>query len=426
MQAKLIFLNMKSLIETVRVNYPPFYYYNQYLNDLKKSLQSSKKWQVDDYAFKDGTPCLQVMVGDTSTEAELNTIPRYQAIIPMWLSSQFNKSLPEIIWGVGEVVNALKRDERGRKSLVNKVIAVCPYMELRQDKDGGKGKRRTIGEPNLPEMYGRLFSNKKGDKKGIDELVLFGAHSYEAVISLRKAGIKVLPVTATPEFAEYIKSEVFKREGLTERESATRIDPHNTRIVALDKGSLHQNVYLSNLLGLNPADHIVVFDKTRQGQNMIADSALIYGSTKDLNGKDVILYDDIIDTFGSMAATIQTLKDKCKCRTVTVVSTHGVLSHPARKNIMQSLLQNGSINRLITTDSLPKAKYLFEDFDERVTIIETARTLGDITQMLANTSYEYMMSPDSRYGAHILDPVDKEEMWKYFKKKIGDKKKIHD
>lgn len=415
---------MKHPEEVVRVNYPAFYYYNEYLAGLKKSLNPSKKWQVDDFTFRDGTPCVQVMISDASTETELNMMPRHKAVMPLWISSQFNKSLPEIVWGVGEVVNALKRTERGRRSLVSKIIAVCPYMELRQDKDGGKGSKRTVGEANLPEMYGRLLGNRTGDKKGIDELVLFGGHSYEAVASLRKAGIKVLPVTATPEFAEHIKSEVFKRDELFPRENLTRIDPKNTRIVALDKGSLHQNVYLSNLLGLNPADHIVAFDKTRKGQNMVADSSLIYGSMKDLRGKDIILYDDIVDTFDSMSKTIQTLKDKCKCKSITVLSTHGVLSHPARKNIMQYLLNNGSVNRYITTDSLPRANYLFEEADDRITIIKTAQTLGDITQMLCDTSYDYMMSPESPYQAHILDPVDKEEMWEYFKKKIGDPKKI--
>lgn len=411
-----------NLLPEARVVYPPFYYYGPYLQAFKQSLQPSQNWDIDEYTFKDGTPSLTVVFdkGGDLSETSLRALPRHQAIVPIWLSTQFNKSLPEIVWGVSEAVNALKRTERDRPPLVDKVIASCPYMELREDKDGGKGEDRTVGGPNIPQLYAKIL----GQPAGVDEMVLLGAHSAEAVASLREGGIHVLPVTATPLIAEHISRDMFKSETLGDAENAKRIDPKNARIVALDKGSLQQNILLCQQLGLDVGEALVAFDKTRKGQNMVADASLIYGSLQDLEGKDVIIYDDLIDTFGSMALTIQTLKDKCHCKSITIAATHGVLSYPARKNIVQGLMENGTIDHLITTDSLPKAKFLFEDLDGKVSIIETPAVMGAITQMLAQTSYEYMMSGESPFAAYIMDPLEKEEMWVRFQRDLAKPEKV--
>ncbi|MFA5136209.1 MAG: hypothetical protein WC489_02355 [Patescibacteria group bacterium] len=395
--------------------------YQAYLTQFKISANIDRRWNVDAYTFKDGTPSIQVMVGPMGSEEELQALPPHIGVMPFWISSQFNRDFSAVIFGVAEIANALRRRERSRGPLVERLIAACPYCELRQDKDGGKGTTRTVGEPNIPQIIGKSI----GGDDGVDEMVLLGAHSFEAVAALRKY-MKVVPVTATPLFAEYVREELFQHEGTEKVENVMRLDPTNVRIVALDKGSLQQNVVFSQMLDLDPADHVIAFDKTRKGENMVDKCALIYGDMTDLEGKDIIIYDDIIDTYGSIDATVESLKDKFHCRSITVLATHGVLSHPGRRNIVQALLKNHSIDRLVMTDSLPRANYLFDDdvLEQFITIIPTASILGSITGDLARGSYEEIISPDYQLANFILDPLDKEDMWNYFQASIAKKEKI--
>ena len=88
---------------------------------------------------------------------------------------------------------------------------------------------------------------------------------------------------------------------------------------------------------------MVVCDKHRQKANEVAAMQVI----GDVNGKDVILFDDLVDTAGTLCKAADVLKEK-GAKSVRAVITHPVLSGKAYENIAGSTL-----DELITTDTLP-------------------------------------------------------------------------
>ena len=67
----------------------------------------------------------------------------------------------------------------------------------------------------------------------------------------------------------------------------------------------------------------------------------------DVYGKDVVIFDDIADTAGTLCKAAEVMKDG-GAKSVRAVVTHGVLSGNACERIEES-----SIEELICTDSLP-------------------------------------------------------------------------
>ncbi|MDA0193945.1 MAG: ribose-phosphate pyrophosphokinase [Bacteroidetes bacterium] len=94
------------------------------------------------------------------------------------------------------------------------------------------------------------------------------------------------------------------------------------------------------------AVEMVVCDKHRKRANEIASMQII----GDVNGKDVILIDDLIDTGGTMCRAANLIKEK-GAKSVRAVCTHAVLSGNAYENIENSVLEE-----LVVTDTLPLRK----------------------------------------------------------------------
>lgn len=91
---------------------------------------------------------------------------------------------------------------------------------------------------------------------------------------------------------------------------------------------------------------IVICDKQRKKANEIASMQLI----GDVEGANVILVDDLIDTGGTMCKAAQLIMDK-GAKSVRAICTHPVLSHNAYENIANSVLEE-----LLVTDSIPLKK----------------------------------------------------------------------
>jgi ribose-phosphate pyrophosphokinase len=88
---------------------------------------------------------------------------------------------------------------------------------------------------------------------------------------------------------------------------------------------------------------MVVCDKHRKRANEVASMQVI----GEVEGKDVILIDDLIDTAGTMCKAAEIIMEK-GAKSVRAVVTHGVLSGKAYENIENSVLEE-----LVITDTIP-------------------------------------------------------------------------
>jgi len=88
---------------------------------------------------------------------------------------------------------------------------------------------------------------------------------------------------------------------------------------------------------------MVVCDKHRKRANEVASMQVI----GEVEGKDVVLVDDLIDTAGTMCKAAEIIMDK-GAKSVRAVVTHGVLSGKAYDNIANSVLEE-----LVITDTIP-------------------------------------------------------------------------
>ena len=88
---------------------------------------------------------------------------------------------------------------------------------------------------------------------------------------------------------------------------------------------------------------MVVCDKHRKRANEVASMQVI----GDVEGKDVVLVDDLVDTAGTLCKAAQIIMDK-GALSVRAIATHGVLSGKAYENIENSVLQE-----LVITDTIP-------------------------------------------------------------------------
>ncbi len=88
---------------------------------------------------------------------------------------------------------------------------------------------------------------------------------------------------------------------------------------------------------------MVVIDKYRKRANEVASMQVI----GNVEGKDVVLVDDLIDTGGTLAKASIVLKEE-GARTVRAICTHPVLSGNAYENI-----ENSALEELVVTDTIP-------------------------------------------------------------------------
>lgn len=88
---------------------------------------------------------------------------------------------------------------------------------------------------------------------------------------------------------------------------------------------------------------LVICHKTRERPNEVADMKAI----GDVEGKNVVIVDDMIDTAGTICKAADMLKEK-GALTVRAVASHAVLSGPAYDRI-----ENSALEEVIFTDSIP-------------------------------------------------------------------------
>ena len=221
-------------------------------------------------------------------------------------SSPVNNNLMELLI----LMDAIRRASAGR---INVVIPYYGYA--RQDR---KTKAR---EPITSKLVADLLT-----KAGADRVVAMDLHAGQI------QGYFDIPVdhlTAIPYLARYFK-DIVKEDDFV--------------VVSPDLGGVTRTRKFANELNLP----IAIIEKRRPKAN-VSEVMNIIG---DVDGKSVILVDDIADTAGTITKAADALK-KRGAKYVYGAATHGVLSGPAIERI-----ENSSLEKFVITDTieLPEEK----------------------------------------------------------------------
>lgn len=215
-------------------------------------------------------------------------------------NSPVNEHLMEVLI----LIDAVKRASAGR------INAVLPYYGYaRQDR---KTKAR---EPITAKLVADLLT-----VAGADRVISMDLHAAQI------QGYFNIPVdhlSGVPILADYFKDIV----------------DEDTVVVSPDLGGVSRARSFANLLDLP----IAIIEKRRPKAN-VSEVMNVIG---DIEGKNVILVDDIIDTAGTITKAASVLKN-FGAKKVYACATHGVLSGPAIERIEASELE-----KFIISDTIP-------------------------------------------------------------------------
>ncbi len=201
------------------------------------------------------------------------------------------------------------------RASAQRVTAVIPYF--------GYGRQDRKDQPRVP-ISSRVM---------VDIITTTGA---DRIISMD------LHSTQIQGFASIPFDHLYSRMVLMDTLRKLDFNPDNCTILAPDVGSAAMGQSYARSLGV----HFALIDKRRYAPNKAEVSHLI----GDLEGKDVLIIDDMIDTAGTTVSAAQAAMDK-GAKSVTAAATHGVLSDPAIDR-----LKEAPIKELIITDTISVKK----------------------------------------------------------------------
>mgnify|MGYP000843576417 FL=1 len=227
------------------------------------------------------------------------------------------------------------------RASAQRVTAVIPYF--------GYGRQDRKDQPRVP-ISSRVM---------VDVITTTGA---DRIISMD------LHSTQIQGFASIPFDHLYSRMVLMDTLRKLDFNPDNCTVLAPDVGSAAMGQSYARSLGV----HFALIDKRRYAPNKAEVSHMI----GDLEGKDVLIIDDMIDTAGTTVSAAQAAMDK-GAKSVIAVATHGVLSDPAIDR-----LKEAPIEELIITDtiSLKKEKQL-----PKMKIVSVANVFGEAIKRIHNS-----------------------------------------
>ncbi len=196
------------------------------------------------------------------------------------------------------IIDALKRASAGR------ITAVVPYFGYaRQDR---KAKPR---DPISAKLVANLIT-----RAGADRVLTMDLHASQI------QGFFDIPVDnllGNPIFTQYFHDRFAGQD--------------DVMVVSPDVGSVARARAFAQKLGMS----LAIVDKRRQKAN----SSEVMNIIGDVRGKQVILFDDMVDTGGSLCGAAQALVELGGATKVYACASHGVLSGPAVDRIEKSVIE---------------------------------------------------------------------------------------
>ena len=289
--------------------------------DIKIFSGNSNRALAEDICRKIGTELGNAETGCFSDGENFvsiyETVRGSDVFVVQSTCSPVNDNLMELLI----MIDAFKRASAGR------ITAVIPYFGYaRQDR---KTKPR---DPISAKLVANLIT-----RAGADRVLTMDLHASQI------QGFFDIPVDnllGNPIFTNYLHDRFAGQED-------------DVIVVSPDVGSVARARAVAQKLGMG----LAIVDKRRQKAN----SSEVMNIIGDVRGKKVILFDDMVDTAGSLCGAAQALVELGGATDVIACASHGVLSGPAVERIEKSV-----IKELYFLDTVPakqgascdKIKYL--------------------------------------------------------------------
>lgn len=228
--------------------------------------------------------------------------------------------------------------DAARRASAKRITAVVPYY--------GYGRQDRKSEPRVP-ISARVVADLI-QVTGPNRVITVDLHADQI------QGFFHVPVDnlyAAPVFIQYLKDCHFE-------------DPI---VVSPDTGGVERARYLARHINAG----LAIIDKRRPRANV----AEIMNVIGDVNNKTCILYDDMIDTAGTITKAAKALKEN-GAKKVIACATHPVLSGPAIER-----LQESHLDEVIFTNTIyiPKEKKI-----DKIKILSIASLLGEAIRRIHN------------------------------------------
>jgi len=216
-----------------------------------------------------------------------------------------------------------------KRASAGKITVVVPYF--------GYARADRKSSPRVP-ITAKLVSNLI-TKAGADRIMTLDLHAGQI------QGFFDIPVDhlrARKVFLDYFAN----------------FDRNNLVVVSPDVGGVERARKFAARMDAG----LVIIDKRRPKPN----EAVVYNVIGDVEGKTAIIFDDIVDTAGTLTTVAQTIKER-GAKEIYAASTHGLLSRNALERI-----NNSAIKKLVITDSLPT-----RDLGPKVETLSVSYLLAD-------------------------------------------------
>ncbi len=227
-----------------------------------------------------------------------------------------------------------------RRASASRITAVMPfYGYARQDR---KDKPRV---PITSKLVANLLT-----AAGVDRVLTMDLHAAQI------QGFFEIPVDhlySVPVLIKHLKNTYVK-------------DMKNLVVVSPDIGGVKNAKSYANILGTE----LAIVAKQRISATEVNAHAVI----GDVQGKDVLMVDDMTESGGTLCAAAEVLKQHGAARIFAAVS-HGVLNEKARVRLASS-----PIERLLTSDSVPMA------YGEQVDTVSIAPLLAQAIYNIHNNA----------------------------------------
>ena len=235
---------------------------------------------------------------------------------------------------------------------------------------GGKGRRINVIMPFLYESRQHKRTGRESldcamalrelVDMGVENIITFDAHDPRVQNAIPLKGFET--VQPIYQFFKY----------LLKNEKELEIDSDHMMVISPDEGGMGRAVFFANVLGLDLGMFYKRRDYTKiiNGRNPIVAHEFLGASVE---GKDVIIVDDMISSGESMLDTAKELK-RMKARKVFICTTFGLFTGGLKK--FDEYYENGIIDRVLTTnlvyqtpELLSKPYYINVDMSKYIALI---------------------------------------------------------